>query len=99
MVDRARKVARGVHAAVGEPALGGDVHVGNLGDDHRGRPFNLFTTGHVTSRSESSSTTPLTGRVTKIVRSLPCDTMLVKKYCSAIGPRMMPITSGGMGRS
>ena len=34
--------------------------------------------------------TALAGRVTTTLKSLAVATMLVKKYCSAIGPRMTP---------
>src|SRR5688572_24568807 len=99
MPHGALEVACRIHAPVRQAPLGRHVHVGDLGDDHRALPLTRLTSGHATSITESSSTTALTGRVTKIVTSLPCDTMLVRKYCSAIGPRMIPMTRGGMGRS
>src|SRR2546426_12046745 len=50
-------------------------------------------------RAAIARITALIGRVTNTVRSFWLATMLVRKNCSAIGPRMMPITSGGVGKS
>src|SRR5262249_39319601 len=68
-------------------------------DDACRRERRRVTTGHVTTTADTASSTALTGRVRKTLTSLAWATMDVRKYCSAIGPRMMPITSGGIGRS
>src|SRR2546428_2279683 len=65
----------------------------------RGRARTRLTTGHTRMKTETARRIALTGRVTKILTSFAWATIDVRKYCSAIGPRMMPITSGGMGRS
>src|SRR5438309_1580538 len=71
-------------------------HVADAGRDRWQR---RLTTGHSTITTEMASSAALTGRVTKTLTSLAWATIDVRKYCSAIGPRMMPITSGGMGKS
>src|SRR6266850_2272439 len=62
------------------------------------KPFRR-TSGHTTITTDSARRTALTGRVTNTLTSLPLETMLVRKYASAIGPRITPITSGGTGSS
>src|SRR2546425_8323765 len=71
----------------------------HVADARRDRWRSRLTTGHSTITTEMASSAALTGRVTKTLTSLAWATIDVRKYCSAIGPRMMPITSGGMGKS